>query len=126
VFVKSLAACTAITANDLTELRELLHPDHDGIALGYSLAHAIIRPGQRSIRHFLTGRSEVYYLLSGRGLMHINEEEREVQAGDALLIPPGAVQFFENTGEEDLVFLAIVEPAWQPEADHRSEQISDS
>jgi mannose-6-phosphate isomerase-like protein (cupin superfamily) len=121
VFVKSLAQCAAITANDLTELRELLHPEHDGIPLGYSLAHAIIRPGQRSIRHFLTDRSEVYYLLSGRGRMHINDEAREVAAGDALLIPPGAIQFLENTGDEDLVFLAIVEPAWQPEADHRSE-----
>ena len=57
MFVKSLAHCAAITANDLTELRELLHPDHDGIPLSYSLAHAIIRPGQRSIRHYLTGRS---------------------------------------------------------------------
>jgi mannose-6-phosphate isomerase-like protein (cupin superfamily) len=121
MFVKRLVQCPAIVANDLTELRELLHPDHDGIPLGYSLAHAVIKPGQRSIRHHLEGASEVYYLLQGRGTMHIGEEAREVSAGDALLIPPGAVQFLENTGPEDLVFLAIVEPAWKAEIDHRDE-----
>jgi mannose-6-phosphate isomerase-like protein (cupin superfamily) len=121
VFVKRLAGCEAIIANDLTELRELLHPDHDGQPVGYSLAHAVIRPGRRSIRHHLEGASEVYYLLSGSGRMHIDGEAREVRAGDALLIPPGAVQFLENTGEEDLAFLAIVEPGWQPEMDIRDE-----
>jgi len=121
MFVKSLLDCTKITANDLTELRELLHPEHDGIAIGYSLAHAVIRPGERSIRHHLEGASEVYYLLSGRGIMHINEETREVKAGDALLIPLGAVQFLENTGDTEIALLAIVEPAWEPFRDVRDE-----
>jgi mannose-6-phosphate isomerase-like protein (cupin superfamily) len=121
MFVKRLTHCAPIVANDLTELHELLHPDHDGIPLGYSLAHGVIKPGRRSIRHHLEGASEVYCLLQGRGRMHIDDETREVEAGDALLIPPGAVQFLENTGGEDLVFLAIVEPAWQPEIDHRDE-----
>jgi mannose-6-phosphate isomerase-like protein (cupin superfamily) len=121
MLIKKLSACAAIVANDLTELRELLHPDHDGIPLGYSLAHAVIRPGQRSIRHHLDGRTEVYYLISGQGRMHIDDEASEVREGDALLIPSGAVQFLENTGDRDLVFLAIVEPAWQPDADLRDE-----
>jgi mannose-6-phosphate isomerase-like protein (cupin superfamily) len=121
MLLKSLSDCDPIIANDLTELRELFHPDHDGWPVGYSLAHAVIRPGQRSIRHHLEGRSEAYYILAGEGLMHIGDERRTVRAGDALLIPPGAVQFLENTGGADLVFLAIVEPAWQPEADRRDE-----
>ena len=121
MLVKRLECCAPIVANDLTELRELLHPDHDGIPLGYSLAHAVIRPGHRSIRHHLHGAGEVYYLLSGSGRMHIDDDEQEVRAGDALLIPPGAVQYLENTGADDLQFLAIVEPAWQPHLDHRDE-----
>ena len=121
MFVRNLADCPAIIANDLCELRELYHPEKDRLPLGHSLAHAVIRPGERTMRHHLEGRAEVYYLLSGRGVMHVDEEAREVRAGDALLIPPGAVQFLENTGSEPLEFLAIVEPAWQPEADLRDE-----
>ncbi|MFN3652950.1 MAG: cupin domain-containing protein [Armatimonadota bacterium] len=122
MFVRNLEQCELIVANDLTELRELFHPETDGLPVGYSLAHAVIKPGCRSIRHHLVGASEVYYLLSGRGRMHVEEETREVRAGDALLIPAGEVQYLENTGNEDLVFLAIVEPAWRAEIDVRDEQ----
>jgi mannose-6-phosphate isomerase-like protein (cupin superfamily) len=121
MFVRNLEDCEVIIANDLTELRELFHPAKDGLPVGYSLAHAIIQPGERSIRHHLVGASEVYYLLSGRGRMHIGEETREVSAGDALLIPPDAVQYLENCGEAPLAFLAIVEPAWNEERDLRDE-----
>jgi mannose-6-phosphate isomerase-like protein (cupin superfamily) len=122
MWVKSLSDSTEIVANDLCRLRELLHPDHDGVQVGYSLAHARIEPGARTIRHHLENASEVYYLLKGRGTMHIDNEEREVTAGDAILIPAGAVQNLVNTGEEPIEFLAIVEPAWQPEIDHRDEE----
>jgi mannose-6-phosphate isomerase-like protein (cupin superfamily) len=119
MWVKSLSDCPEIIANDLCALRELLHPDHDGQAVGYSLAHAVIAPGQATLPHHLEGASEVYYLISGSGRMHIGDEVRTVQAGDAILIPPGAVQFLENTGAIPIVLLAIVEPAWQPEIDLR-------
>jgi mannose-6-phosphate isomerase-like protein (cupin superfamily) len=121
MLLKSLLACPQIIANDLTELRELFHPEHDGWPVGYSLAHAVIPAGQRSIRHHLEGSSEVYYILSGTGRMHIDAETQDVAPGDVLLIPPGAVQFMENTGGEPLVFLAIVEPAWQMQNDVRDE-----
>jgi len=121
MLLKSLADCPPIIANDLTQLRELFNPLVDGWSVGYSLAHAVIPPGQRSIRHHLKGASEVYYILEGSGRMHIDDEVRDVRSGDALLIPPGAVQFLENTGHIPLVFLAIVEPAWRPEIDVRDE-----
>lgn len=121
MWIKNLADTAPITANDGCELRELIHPDHDGQPVGYSLAHCVIRPGERSLRHHLEGASELYYLLSGSGRMHIDDEVRDVRGGDALLIPPGAVQFLENTGAEPIVFLALVEPAWQAARDVRDE-----
>ncbi|MCK7511883.1 MAG: cupin domain-containing protein [Desulfobacterales bacterium] len=42
--------------------------------------------------------AEVYYVLEGRGLMHVGDETAEVAAGQAVYIPPGAVQFIENRG----------------------------
>lgn len=47
--------------------------------------------------------------------MHLDGEVREVGPGDTVCIPPRAVQYIDNTGTGDLVFLCIVDPAWRPE-----------
>lgn len=78
----------------------------------YSLAHAIVEVGQTSTPHALT-TSEVYYILQGRGEMTIGDEQQTVEPGDAIYIPPHARQFIRNRGTEDLVFVCIVDPAWQ-------------
>jgi mannose-6-phosphate isomerase-like protein (cupin superfamily) len=114
MLVQKLNACAEFTAGDGTQLRELLHPDKQPIALRYSLAHAILPVGQTSMLHSLT-TSEVYYILSGRGEMHVDEETRTVEAGDAIYIPPNAKQFIRNAGAEPLVFICIVDPAWRKE-----------
>jgi mannose-6-phosphate isomerase-like protein (cupin superfamily) len=114
MLIKDLRHCQQFIAGDHTVLRELLHPDKEDLSLRYSLAHAIVRPGQSSRPHSLRS-SEVYYILEGEGLMHIGEEAAPVRPGQAVYIPPNAVQWIENTGEGDLVFLCIVDPAWRPE-----------
>jgi mannose-6-phosphate isomerase-like protein (cupin superfamily) len=106
-----LEECEEFTSADNARLRELLHPDKAGLELRYSLAHAIVEPGLSTAEHRLTV-SEVYYLLEGSGMVHIDGEEEKVSAGCAVYIPPGSVQKITNTGERDLVFLCIVDPAW--------------
>jgi mannose-6-phosphate isomerase-like protein (cupin superfamily) len=49
--------------------------------------------------------------------MHINNDEKNIGKGDTIYIPPNATQFIENTGEENLEFLCIVDPAWTPGAE---------
>jgi mannose-6-phosphate isomerase-like protein (cupin superfamily) len=114
MLVQKLSQCPEFVAGDATLLRELLHPDKQPIALRYSLAHAIVLPGQTSKPHALK-TSEVYYILNGTGEMHIDAETQVVEAGDAIYIPPNAQQFIHNLGTEPLVFLCIVDPAWQAE-----------
>ncbi|MBD2427355.1 cupin domain-containing protein [Phormidium sp. FACHB-1136] len=114
MLIRKLLDCPEFIAGDGTRLRELLHPDKQEIALGYSLAHAIVPVGQVSVPHALT-TSEVYYLLSGVGEMHINDEIQRVEPGDAVYIPPKARQFIRNVGEEPLVFICLVDPAWRKE-----------
>jgi mannose-6-phosphate isomerase-like protein (cupin superfamily) len=113
VLVKSLDGCEEFLAGDHTTLREVLHPGNDPVALGYSLAHAYVRPGESSLPHRLAG-SEVYYILEGRGTMHVEGERAEVRPGSVVYVPPGATQHITNTGPSNLVFLCIVHPAWQP------------
>ena len=113
--IRRLSDCPEIIAGDNTRLRELLHPDRDYPFDGrYSLAHAIVPPGRTTLKHRLT-TDEVYYILQGEGEMRINDETANVRAGDAIEIPPGSVQSISNTGKGNLVFLCIVDPAWQAE-----------
>ena len=114
MLIQKLSECSEFTAGDGTLLRELLHPDKQAIALRYSLAHAIVPVGQTSLPHALT-TSEVYYILSGQGEMHINDECQAVEPGDTVYIPPNAKQFIHNSGTEPLVFICLVDPAWRKE-----------
>ena len=117
MLIRRLKDCSEITAGDDTRLRELLHPDRDYKFGGrYSLAHATLSPGAASEPHRLTV-DEVYYIISGLGNMHIDDETSEVGTGDAIEIPPGSVQWIECTGKTDLQFLCIVDPAWSAESE---------
>lgn len=115
MLIRKLRDCVQFAAGDNTNLRELLHPDRDYRFHGrYSLAHAVLGPGKSSLRHRLE-TDEVYYVLSGHGVVHIDDAAVDVEPGDSIDIPPGSVQWIENIGSGDLAFLCIVDPAWKAE-----------
>ena len=114
MLVRKLQECEEFVAGDRTLLREMLHPDKQAIALRYSLAHATLPVGKTSDPHALK-TSEVYYILAGKGEMHIDEETQMLHPGDTVYIPPMARQYIYSCGDEPLVFLAIVDPAWRVE-----------
>lgn len=113
-FHKKLKNTTEFVAGDHTRLREIMHPLHDVVSIGYSLAHARVEVGHASLPHQLKG-SETYYILEGKGRMFIDQESFEVEKDDVFLVPSLATQYIQNTGDSDLVFLCIVEPFWQEE-----------
>lgn len=114
MFIKRLSDCEEFTAGDGSLLRELLHPDKADIAIRYSMAHAVIKPGLATTPHILK-TSEVYFIMEGEGIMHINDESSKVHPGTAIYIPPSSRQYIFNSGKTDLIFLCIVDPAWQRE-----------
>lgn len=118
MFTKSLSECASLIANDGCRVWEILHPRNDALALPYSFALAEVAAGEHSYRHRLA-QTEVYYVLAGSGLMHVDDEARALHAGDAVVIPAGAVQWIENLGAEPLRFIAVVSPPWRAEDDER-------
>ena len=114
MFIRDLEDCTEFIAGDNSLLREILHPDKADLTLRYSLAHAIVRPGQITKPHRLK-TSEVYYIVAGEGVMHIDRDTGTVHPGSTVYIPPRTTQFIRNSGKTDLVFLCIVDPAWRKE-----------
>jgi len=67
-------------------------------------AHAVLKSGKEIEAH-VDPYEEVYYLLSGRGVMTVGEESREVTAGDAIWLPCGVPHSLTNNGDEDCVIL---------------------
>jgi mannose-6-phosphate isomerase-like protein (cupin superfamily) len=119
MIVKKLKDLKEIVALDDTIIREMLNPKHETTPhhLGYSLAHATLPPKKSSLPHRFKTASEVYFILKGEGVMHIDDETENVGPGDTIYIPPKAVQSIENSGETNLEFLCIVYPEWQPDAE---------
>ncbi|MGB9720636.1 MAG: cupin domain-containing protein [bacterium] len=116
-----LKECAQFIAGDYSELREILNPRKTKLKLNYSLAYAKVRPGKKTLRHRLE-YSEVYFIIKGKGIMHINKEKKLVKAGDTIYIPPNSIQSIENPSKESLEFLCIVNPPWQPHCEEVLEQ----
>jgi len=76
-----------------------------------SIARARVEPGITTRWHRLSGITERYCILSGKGEVELDDSPPQlVVAGDVVLIPPGTPQRIRNTGERDLLFLAICSP----------------
>lgn len=110
MFVRDIRNRKEIIAGDNSILKEIFSPLKDNLNLRYSLAHAVVKPGEITFLHRLKS-SEVYYILEGKRLMHIGEETKEVEKGHAIYIPPNSTQRIKNIGNQDLIFLCIVDPA---------------
>lgn len=104
MLIKDIKNCKYYKVLDDTILCELLHPDREDQDLGmeFSIAHAILKQGESSMPHKMKTSVEVYYILEGKGLMHIDHESAEVQPGQAIYIPSNAKQWIENIGDFDL------------------------
>lgn len=114
MIVKPLGTIAGFKAGDMSFIKQILHPAKEPLAVGYSLAHAEVGPGERTLPHRLR-TTEVYDILEGRGLMRVGDDRAEVGPGDAVVIPPGEAQSIENIGTGALAFLCIVDPAWRAE-----------
>jgi mannose-6-phosphate isomerase-like protein (cupin superfamily) len=115
MFVHRFDDCKEIVAGDDTVLRELLSGGKDGLAIPYGIAHARLALGKVSTPHRLKETTEIYYIVNGNGVMHIDSESEAVGKKDSIVIPAGSVQFLENTGDEEIEFLCITSPPWRAE-----------
>jgi len=80
--------------------------------MDFSIAHAILKPNESSLPHRMKSSVEIYYILEGKGMMHIENESAEVGPDQTIYIPHGSEQWIENIGVSDLKFLCMVYPSW--------------
>ncbi len=67
-----------------------------------------LTPGASVAGHRHEGEFEVYYLLSGSGVYTDNDKEIQVGPGDVMICPDGGYHALVNTGDKDLVFIALI------------------
>ena len=82
-----------------------------------SIARARVEPGICTRWHRLHDTVERYCILQGRGEVELADMPAQtVVPGDVVIIPPGCAQRIRNTGDGDLVFLAICTPRFSAAA----------
>jgi mannose-6-phosphate isomerase-like protein (cupin superfamily) len=68
----------------------------------------VLHPGA-AIGYHPQKEDEVYYILSGAGVMQMNGKEFPVKPGDAILTRPGSSHGLKQTGNEDLTLIIVYE-----------------
>jgi mannose-6-phosphate isomerase-like protein (cupin superfamily) len=102
------------TTLDGSTIREIAGPAWTP-ARNQSLAEATVPVGGRTIAHYHRASDELYFFTAGSGRMTLGADEREVAAGDCVVIPPGEVHALVNTGTVPLVLLCCCAPAYSHE-----------
>ncbi len=68
----------------------------------------VLHPGA-AIGYHPQKEDEVYYILSGEGVMQMNGKEFPVKPGDAILTRPGSSHGLKQTGKDDLALIIVYE-----------------
>jgi len=110
--IKSLSAAPSFITKDGSEIRELLAHRNSSIRQ-QSLAEARLPAGASTQEHYHARTEEIYFITAGRGRLRIEDELAEIQAGDAIAIPPGRKHKLWNTGEQTLTLLCCCAPGYE-------------
>ncbi|MCF7915101.1 MAG: cupin domain-containing protein [Spirochaetaceae bacterium] len=72
-----------------------------------------VAPGNKTNAHSHETNEEVFYCVSGNGIMIVDDEEKEYRQGNLVYVPPGCVHQVVNTGEVPLKSLCSVSPPFE-------------
>jgi mannose-6-phosphate isomerase-like protein (cupin superfamily) len=112
---------TAFQAKRLPEARDVIAADGCDVRIllglaGGTMAHFQLPPRQTSTAVTHRTVEEIWYFLSGRGEMWLEQEGREdivpVESGVCLTIPLGTRFQFRSLGDEALAAVSITMPPW--------------
>src|SRR5438045_2867357 len=110
--IKNLTDAPAFITKDGSEIRELL-AYRNSVIRNQSLAEARLPVGTSTQEHYHAKTEEIYFIIHGAGRMRIEEELRNVRAGDAIAIPSGQKHKLWNTGPETMRLLCCCAPCYE-------------
>lgn len=77
-----------------------------------SLAEASLNPGRSTAAHIHKKSEEIYFFVSGRGVMSVGGKKFCVKQGDGVLIPSGAAHTVKNSGRRTMKFICACAPPY--------------
>lgn len=93
----------------------LFTPENGG-AKNMLVGYTIVWPGcETKPAHSHQEMEEVYYVTRGRGAIVVDQEEREVVAGDVVYIPFGSTHLAKNKGTAPFEYLWVISPPILPD-----------
>ncbi len=66
-----------------------------------------LEPGKSIPPHYHPDFEEIYYVLSGYGIMTIGDDQKEISRGDVVYIPAVSAHALVNTGNVALRFITV-------------------
>jgi mannose-6-phosphate isomerase-like protein (cupin superfamily) len=72
-----------------------------------TISSTTLHPGKSTKGHKHPGKEEVYMIISGGGMMELDDKEIGIQGGDMVLIEDGVFHRVHNTSDEDLYMVCI-------------------
>ena len=75
-------------------------PDH-------KVKRIVVYPGKRLSLQCHRHRAEHWYIVSGKGLVALNDKNLELSVGQAIDIPRGALHRIQNPGTVNMTFIEI-------------------
>ena len=77
-----------------------------------NVTHVRIRPGETVPAHTHPDEDQVYFVVSGEGVVELDSKRTPVTTGSGVLIPIGTEHLITNTGSEplDYVFFVVFVP----------------
>jgi mannose-6-phosphate isomerase-like protein (cupin superfamily) len=67
-----------------------------------------LKPGMSTRGHTHAGQEEVYYFISGTGIMELDDKKFNVQGGDVVLIEDGVFHRVHNGSESNPLYFVCV------------------
>ena len=99
---------------DTPERCHILEMSNSAMDEALSIARARVEPGVTTAWHRVKDTAERYVILAGEGRVELQgKPAAQVDVGDVVLIPPNVEQRISNTGDGDLIFLALCTPRFR-------------
>jgi len=106
--------CSEYTAPDLAVAQEFMSPRVSGLG-NLSIARIRIPPGVTVKKHYHLESEEVYQIISGSGIMLLDDEQKSIEPGEAVAIKTGQWHSIRNESSAPLVMIVTCAPPWKPE-----------